>query len=161
MQGCGSLQVILEFCVHKSILRRQDEEEPSESFSFHLPCFSYLKGICLLKTNIKQYVVFHQRGWMIILKGFLTPMTHPWIWYQDQLSANIPKGWRGFGAKQHQHLATAEMSSHEGSCVLLWAVLCPPKFTGWRLDVPCDGIWRWRPRVHHKRADLVKGMHVL
>ena len=29
-------------------------------------------------------------------------------------------------------------------CYYGLSVLCPPKFTGWRLDVPCDGIWRWR-----------------
>ena len=45
-------------------------------------------------------------------------------------------------------------------CCYGLSVLCPWKFTGWRLDVQWDGIWRWRLRVHHERAVLVKGVHV-
>ena len=45
-------------------------------------------------------------------------------------------------------------------CCYGLSVLCPPKSTGWRPDVRWDGIWRWRLRVHHERAVLVKGMHV-
>ena len=157
MRGCGSLWVILEFCMPQKYSLETKLRWAIRKHFFPFGMFFYIWNgfVCWKLTSSSTWSPSRGVGWSFWKVAWL-----PWLIHGSgtrttsvQISQRVGEALVQSSIKIWQQLKCPPMKGVV--CYYGPSVLCPPKLTCWRLNVQSDGIWRWRLRVHHERAILV------